>query len=120
MMDIDLELELKNADINDADLLFSWANDMDVRRNSFHQDTIEYDDHIRWLSGKLDADDCRILIASLDHRPVGQVRFDVEDGIAWIDYSVDAQFRGRGIATVMLNHAMELADRQITESSLTI
>ena len=115
MMDIDLELELKSADINDADLLFSWANDMDVRRNSFHQETIAYDDHIRWLSGKLSADDCQILIASLNQRSVGQVRFDIEDGIAWIDYSVDAQFRGRGIATVMLNHAMELADRRITE-----
>lgn len=115
MMDIDLELELKPADINDADLLFSWANDMDVRKNSFHQETIEYDNHVRWLAEKLNSETCRILIACLDHKPVGQVRFDIEDGIAWIDYSVDAQFRGKGIATVMMNHAMELADRQITE-----
>ena len=31
---------LRKATLEDAELLFSWANDMDVRRNAFQQQDI--------------------------------------------------------------------------------
>ena len=44
----------------------------------------------------------------ISRRPVGQIRLDVEAGSAEIDYSVDAQYRGRGYGTAMVKQMMRL------------
>jgi UDP-2,4-diacetamido-2,4,6-trideoxy-beta-L-altropyranose hydrolase len=39
--------------------------------------------------------------------PVGQIRFDVRDGVALIDYSLDRLFRGRGWASRLVTLGLE-------------
>ncbi len=100
-------LYLREAGRDDAELLFSWANDIDVRRNAFHQDTIVWDEHMRWFQGKLEDKNCRIYIgcikaADMSEKAVGQIRLDITDGRALIDYSVSADQRGKGYGTEML------------------
>lgn len=108
------ELSLRAAEASDVHLLFLWANDPDVRANSFHTDPIPWDDHVRWFDDRLNDASCHIFIASLSGRPVGQVRFDIKDDVAVIDYSIASQYRGRGLGTKML----ALAERAISSCAV--
>lgn len=122
---------LRKASIDDAELLFSWANDIDVRRNAFRQQEILWDTHIRWLKEKLEDENCRIYIGytymtqttNMTHSseiPVGQVRLDNREGTAEIDYSVVAHMRGKGFGTKLLEEAMRAADKGIRKFSAKV
>lgn len=104
-------VHIREAGIADAELLFAWANDMDVRRNAFSQHEISWEEHTAWLKRKLAAGGCHILIGfiygeKMEERPIGQVRFDIADTGAEIDYSVAAELRGRGYGTALLEAAL--------------
>ena len=76
-------IHLRKAVWEDGELLFSWANDIDVRRNALQQHEISWDEHTAWLKKKLQDADCRIYIACIQttdvsERPVGQLRLDVQ------------------------------------------
>lgn len=101
---------LREAQSGDAELLFSWANDIDVRRNAFSQHEITWEEHVQWFKRKLNDKDCHIYIAQTDSVPVGQIRLDIEGGKARIDYSVAAQRRGQGIGKEMLRQAELIPD----------
>ena len=40
---------LREATIEDRDLLYEWANDPETRRASFNTDRINYEEHCRWF-----------------------------------------------------------------------
>ena len=101
-------ISLRRAVIQDDKLLFAWANDIDVRKNAFEQHEITWEEHIQWFQRKLSARDCYIYIASVNDRPVGQIRLDIEDNRALIDYSVDAASRGLGYGSKMLMQVLVL------------
>lgn len=44
-------VNLRKAEQSDMDLLFEWANDPAVRKNSFRSDPIPYADHVKWDGG---------------------------------------------------------------------
>jgi len=102
-----MNLSLRNADKNDMELLFRFANDDEVRKASFTTDQIDIETHKKWFDKKLKSDACDIFIAEDENKiPVGQVRFEYEDGGAVISYSIDKDERGKGYAKVMLKCAM--------------
>lgn len=99
-------LRLRQVRAEAARLLWEWANDPAVRTTSFSPDPIPWEDHVRWLAAKLrDPNRCRLFLALNDHdAPVGQVRFDVSDGLeARIDVSVEASQRGAGYGSALIN-----------------
>lgn len=98
-----LKLYLKKAEAKDCDLLFHWSNDRTVRLNSFNQDEIKYDEHVKWFNKKINSDTCCIYILYSDNLPVGQVRIDIENNEAVISYSIDKNYRGRGLSSKMLS-----------------
>lgn len=111
-------INFRKAVPDDAELLFAWANDMDVRRNAFSQHEITWDEHAAWFGRKLADQDCCIYIAyknrtDRSEEPVGQIRLDIEAGIAEIDYSVCEQMRGMGYGTQMINAVQSIADERI-------
>ena len=93
----------KLASEKDCDLLFYWANDTEVRKNSFKNDKILYEDHVKWFNSKIHSDKCIIFILYFNEMPAGQVRLDMENGTGIISYSVDKDFRGKGLSIIMLN-----------------
>ena len=54
-----MKLYLRKATENDVDILFKWANDEVVRKNSFSTGQIKYEDHLAWFD-KLLKDSNRI------------------------------------------------------------
>ena len=63
-------------------------------------------DHAPWFMGKLASDDCCLFVVEHDSTPAGQVRFDIAGQSATINYSLDAAFRGRGLATASVRSAI--------------
>jgi len=112
-------LSLRPVDKKDTELLWRWANDPAVRANAYQTDPIPMDDHLRWVSNKLDSSDSLLLILELDGCPVGQVRYDRTDcETAEIDFSIDRQFRGLGLGRRMIELSTEEAARQLEVSKL--
>jgi len=93
--------------MDDAALLWRWANDVETRRNAFDAAPIPYASHVGWLERRLASEATRLLIFSDEAGPVGQVRFDVEDGVAEIDIAIAPERRGQGLGTTMLRAALD-------------
>ncbi|MBO0949574.1 GNAT family N-acetyltransferase [Fibrella forsythiae] len=93
----------------DVRLYFDWANDPDTRRQSFHSAPILWENHEAWFAGKIVDPNALLLVFETDeHEPVGQVRFDRQtDGEVIVGISVDKAFRGRGLASLLIQQACE-------------
>jgi UDP-2,4-diacetamido-2,4,6-trideoxy-beta-L-altropyranose hydrolase len=92
--------------MDDAALLWRWANDAETRRNAFDPAPIPYEAHVGWLERRLASATTRLLIFSDEAGPVGQVRFDVAGGMAEIDIAIAPERRGQGLGTAMLREAL--------------
>jgi UDP-2,4-diacetamido-2,4,6-trideoxy-beta-L-altropyranose hydrolase len=101
-------LKLRRATDADRRLLWEWANDRAVRAGAFHQQAIEWADHVRWFAARVASPNCAIYVVTDEHDvPVAQVRFDVDDtGVASVDISVTAERRGTGIGSRALQSAV--------------
>jgi len=81
-----------------------------VKKASFSQDEVEYSEHQKWVSKKLESKDCKIFIFTLYSQPIGQVRFEInQNNIAEIDISIDKDFRKKGFASKILTIASKFA-----------
>jgi len=109
-----VKLTARRAVEQDCSLLWEWANDPQVRDQSFTQTPISWDDHVKWFQARLAAPACAIFVV-LDEsqRPVAQVRFEVqENGEAVIDVSVAAAHRGFGLGASVLREACAAFGRE--------
>lgn len=102
---------LRNVRFQDLDLLFHWANDSTVRNNAFNTDPIEYGGHCQWFANCMQRDDVQIFILVKNSALVGQVRFNIEEGKAEIDYSISSESRGKGLGNVIIRLGIEEANR---------
>ena len=102
----------RSATMDDAALLWEWANEEVVRGNSFSPKPIPFPDHVNWLRRRLGCGKCLILVLETDGVPIGQVRYDkVANDTAEIDMSVAPAYRGYGYGrralTLTREHAIE-------------
>ena len=87
---------LREATPTDMDLLFEWANDPAVRKNSFRSDPIPYEDHVKWFQHVMEDKNILQFILMDDDIPVGQIRLNLDNDEAEIGYSIVAEYRGKG------------------------
>jgi len=96
-------LELRRVTRADCDVLFHWYNDIVTRRNSFRPEPIKYEEHVVWLEKKLADNSCVIYIGKDGDNLVGQVRFDMQMGVAEVSISVDKNHRQKGHGAILLD-----------------
>lgn len=94
---------LKKATIKDLNLLFQWVNDGSVRKNAFSTTDISFPEHKKWFENLLTRNDAMQYIYFCDNEPIGQVRINIENENAEIDYSICPSQRSRGHAKEMIN-----------------
>lgn len=98
-----MELYLRKVTKDDMDILFQWANDEIVRKNSFNSEMIPYEVHQKWFSNVLeDSHMVQYILEGIDENnniiPIGQIRFNynVQEQSAEVGYSIDVKYRGLG------------------------
>ncbi len=99
---------LRLAVKSDMDLLFEWANESLVRKNSFSSERICYEEHKAWFERLLQNKNCWQYIYMYDGKETGQARLTVNGEEAEIGYSICAEMRGQGHGRKLL----ELVCRQ--------
>jgi spore coat polysaccharide biosynthesis protein SpsF len=102
-------LTFRKADMMDMLLYFEWANDDEVRKQSYQTDAIDLEHHKEWFNKKINDANCLMLLfENEDKLPVGQVRFQKEDEELYvIGISLAKEFRGKGLATKLLQTASD-------------
>jgi len=101
-------LTFRNAEEGDSKLLFTWANDPDVRISSLSPEPIEWEHHEQWFASRLKDPHSRIYIASDGDTPIGQIRFDLKEGnIANVDVHTAKESRGKGYGTPLITGGLE-------------
>jgi RimJ/RimL family protein N-acetyltransferase len=114
-----IELICKNPSISDIGLYYKWTNDPMVRKNSFNQEIIPYNEHVKWFTKKLESNDCCLyLFLTIDNIPVGQVRIDKDDNENIIGLSIDEQFRGMSLGTKMIEMACVSYSKEHNEETI--
>lgn len=104
------QLTFRLANTSDCEMYFTWANDPVVRRSAKNSEQILLHDHKKWFEDKLNSKSL-LLVFVQNNFCVGQVRIDWEDdGCGVIDFSVDSDFRGRGIGSLMLYETVKLIE----------
>ncbi|MBK8505400.1 MAG: UDP-2,4-diacetamido-2,4,6-trideoxy-beta-L-altropyranose hydrolase [Saprospiraceae bacterium] len=101
-----LLLKCKRASIDDLQLYLKWANDPLTRSQSFNQDPIPYESHRKWFLKKILNPDSILYLCLLGNTPIGQIRFELDDNRATINYSIDAQYRGRGLGSFVIQQGV--------------
>lgn len=96
---------LRKAKDTDINLLFDWVNDPLTRQNSFHSETIPWEEHRTWFQNVLENPKQQIYIYCNLEQPIGQVRIDISnDGFeAKVSYSIAKEYRGFGYGKRMLS-----------------
>ena len=97
-------LTYRKATEADMLLYFEWANDEEVRKQSYQTDKINMDQHQEWFNKKTSDNDCLMLVfENEDKFPVGQTRFQKENEEVYvIGISLAKEFRGKGLAAEIL------------------
>ena len=99
-----VELNLRTAVRNDADLLFEWVNSPDSLVNKLEtSDLISRSTHDTWLGKKLKSQDTAIWIGMVGDKSIGQVRLERCGDALEVDIFVAVESRGRGVALAMLD-----------------
>ncbi|HZS09410.1 MAG TPA: GNAT family N-acetyltransferase [Blastocatellia bacterium] len=95
------QLTIREARPEDARLLWEWANDPSVRSNSFNQEPIPWESHLRWYEKRLASPGTRFWLLEVNSVPAGQIRYDRDDEghSAEISFSLAGEFRGKGLGT---------------------
>ncbi len=107
-MSFAMVLTWRQARMEDADLLWRWANDPETRRNSFNRSPIPYSEHLAWLEGRIRSAAVRLWIFSDHDGPVGQVRAEAAGAVVELHISVAPERRGRGHGKSMLSETLRL------------
>jgi len=111
-----VNLYLKRAAVKQCDILYAWTNEEEVRRNSFNQEKIPYEQHVKWFNNKINSNSSIIFLCYEGEIPVGVVRIEMEAAQGTISYSVDKNYRGKGVASSML----KLLEEEIKNNKIDI
>lgn len=98
-------LRLRPANVDDAKLLWEWANDPVVRASAFSTDPIPWEKHVAWFAQKIRDPRCFIFVAiDADENLIGQVRFDITgDEDAECDVHIARESRGKKYAAPLID-----------------
>lgn len=100
---------LRAARLDDSHRVWTWRNDVETRRASFDSAPILLPAHDTWFRESLDRADRRLYIVLADETENGVVRLDIAGREAEVSVHLAPGSRGRGIGTLALRAAADLA-----------
>lgn len=101
------ECKLVKATTEHTKITFDWANNPEVRKYAFSQESIPWEDHENWFSNKIQQSRCWYGILEHQDQPVGSIRFDINNSVAMISYLIDPKYHGKGFGTLLIKMGMQ-------------
>jgi len=99
-----LVLAVRDVEARDLALLLRWANEPVTRRNSFTESRISIDTHSKWFREKLEDDRTAMYVLEAGGCPAALARYEMlDEAVARVSYSVDHNFRGMKLGTLVLS-----------------
>jgi UDP-2,4-diacetamido-2,4,6-trideoxy-beta-L-altropyranose hydrolase len=91
-------IEIKQASKDDSKDIFEWRNNKKIRDISINKDPISWEEHQRWFDAVLTDKNRVLIIGTTENKPVGVIRFDIENDVAEVSiYLVpEAGYAGQG------------------------
>lgn len=115
----DFNNKIRYVVIEDAFQIWQISNDPGVRLNSFNPSFIHWDDHINWFKNKINSDHTVFWVLEIGGVIGAQVRFDkISSEIAEIHFSVLPSFRGKNIASEIINNKFIKSCNKLDVSSV--
>jgi RimJ/RimL family protein N-acetyltransferase len=100
-------LSIRKVEEKDIQLLFEWANDPMVRKNSLNSNKISWEEHVKWFRSKLnDGNSYFYMVVNAQGELTAFVRFEKKD--RWFAGIVVApESQGRGIGKDALGRSID-------------
>lgn len=108
---INYSLTVRKANLEDTELYFEWANDEEVRNQSFNSNLIDWINHQKWFNEKIKNENCLLFVFEINNEEtVGQVRLEKNDktNSCIIGVSISQNFRGKKLASQLISKASTL------------
>jgi RimJ/RimL family protein N-acetyltransferase len=99
---------LREANINDMDLLYSWRNENSAKTNSFSNNEFSIESHKKWYQEKLNSPRTKLFILEFNQTPTGQIRVEDVEGYSIINYSIAETYQGRGFGETIIDHLLKM------------
>lgn len=115
-------LKARPATLKDQALVFVWANDDEIRKQSFITRNITKEEHDNWFSNVLaDHNNQRLFILENDEtNPCGQVRFSRTANNNWeIHFSMDSHYRGQKLGVKLIRAGLDVFLGEGNKSRIT-
>ncbi|GAB0109625.1 GNAT family N-acetyltransferase [Pseudoalteromonas distincta] len=107
-------ITLREAEQSDCTTLYQWANDPVIRSCALKDAPITLQNHLTWFNKQLVSLNSKIYIASIDGKPIGQVRFNQTTLNTYeIDTHLSPCSRGNGYGKEILTQALNLIEKSI-------
>ena len=91
-------IEIKRAGKDDSINIYEWRNNKKICEVSINSGAISWEEHQRWFDAVLTDKNRELIIGATENKPVGVVRFDIENDVAEVSiYLVpEAGYTGQG------------------------
>lgn len=93
---------LREAGAADSETLFQWRNALEVRRNSFNVDPIDWKAHADWYSATLLNPNRVLLIGMENNKAIGVLRYDLDNCKAVVSIYLAPGQHGKGYGEQLL------------------
>jgi UDP-2,4-diacetamido-2,4,6-trideoxy-beta-L-altropyranose hydrolase len=107
-----LLLTFRKASIDDIHTYFEWTNDPEVRANSLNAEPINWEEHSAWFQRRLNDSSTLFYLFEYEGKPMGQLRIEIRQEIALINYSIAKEFRGNGFGRIMFQKILPLIQKE--------
>lgn len=101
------QINIRLATIHDERNMFTWRNHPSIRKVSFNQEPISFEQHAQWFRNSLSNPDRLLLIGELNEKPIGVVRFDLDEHSAEVSIYLIQENVQKGLGRSLLKSAEE-------------
>jgi UDP-2,4-diacetamido-2,4,6-trideoxy-beta-L-altropyranose hydrolase len=95
-----MSIGLREATVDDANVLHVWRNDPDTRQNSIHSKPIPFDEHLTWLLCIISETHRFSYIAHEDRTDIGTVVLDLRSSMKEKSSSPNRNLPGHGRVSI--------------------
>lgn len=95
-------MDIRLAGMSDAEPMLVIRNDKQVRKFAFEGSKIKLAEHEAWLENVIADENRVLLVAEIDNKIAGVVRYDIDKHEAEISIYLNPEFFGKGISKALL------------------